>query len=131
ISSTPFTGINITGGWSFGNAGQTNLKEPQTVVQVTEDFDLTRGSHQLAFGVNASRIAYNYTSPRGENGEFQFNGTRTGLGYADFFAGLPNTLTQSYGSRSYLRQTILGIFAQDAWKINRRLTVNVGVRWEP
>jgi hypothetical protein len=131
ISPTPFVGINVTGGWAFGNAGQTNLREPQTVVQLTEDIDLSRGSHQIAFGVSGSRMHYNYTSPRGENGEFLFNGTRTGLGYADFMAGLPATLTQGYGSRSYLRQTIVGFFAQDAWKATRRLNVNYGVRWEP
>jgi hypothetical protein len=131
INSLPFFGVNVTGGWAFGNAGQTALREPQAVVQASEDIDLTRGSHQIAFGVNAERINYNYTSPRGENGEFLFNGTRTGLGYADFFAGFPATLTQGYGSRLYTRQTVVGLFVQDSWKVSRRLNVNLGVRWEP
>src|SRR5579871_6807768 len=131
LSIYPFFGVNITGGFSFGNAGQTNLKEPESNFQLTNDIDMTRGNHQIAVGVNWAHIQYNYTSQRLDNGEFVFNATRTGLGYADFVAGLPNLLQQGYAALSYQRGNVIGLYGQDGWKVSRRLTVNLGVRWEP
>src|SRR5579871_15281 len=64
LSVYPFFGLNVTGGWSFGNAGQTQLKEPESNFQWTEDIDMTKGNHQLAFGFNWAHIQYNYTSQR-------------------------------------------------------------------
>jgi len=131
LSDYPFVGFQISGSISVGTAGVTKFQVPQSIGQITDDIDMIRGNHQIAFGVNWARMQYNYTSPRLDNGEFVFSGTRSGSGLADFVAGLPSTLNQGYGSRSYQRGNQLGLYAQDNWKVSKRLSLNYGLRWEP
>ena len=76
-------------------------------------------------------MQYNYTSPRLDDGEFVFSGTQTGTGLGDFVAGLPSTLNQGYGSRTFQRGNQIGIYAQDNWKVNKRINFTYGLRWEP
>jgi hypothetical protein len=131
LSPIPFVGFQISGSISIGTAGITNFRIPQSIGQVTDDIDMTRGNHQIAFGVNFAKMQYNYTSLRLDNGEFVFSGTRTGSGLADFVAGLPATLNQGYGARQYQRGNQIGFYIQDAWKATKRLNFNYGLRWEP
>jgi hypothetical protein len=131
LSPIPFVGFQISGSISIGTAGITNFRIPQSIGQITDDIDMTRGNHQIAFGVNFAKMQYNYTSLRLDNGEFVFSGTRAGSGLADFVAGLPATLNQGYGARQYQRGNQIGFYIQDAWKATRRLNFNYGLRWEP
>ena len=131
IGDIPFFGFSIGGSISVQTPGGTNYKGPQQVGQIAEDIDMTRGSHQMAFGVSWAHVAYNYTSTRLANGEFAFSGIRTGLGLSDFVSGLPATFSQGYGSEVYQRGDNVGLYVQDSWKATRRLTLNYGVRWEP
>src|SRR5579871_1724675 len=131
LSKYPFVGVNITGSISFGTAGLVPYKAPGQTGQASEDIDMTKGSHQLAFGVNYANIRSAYVSNRLDNGEFQFTSGRTGIGMADFMAGLPSTMQQAIGSQTHFRENVIGIYVQDGWKATRRLTVNAGVRWEP
>jgi hypothetical protein len=99
--------------------------------QVADDVDLIRGRHQMAFGFNVVRVQNNTISGFQENGNFTFNGSRTGLGLADFMLGLPNDFSQTNATPDDLRQWIMSYYAQDTFKISTRFTLNYGVRWEP
>ena len=102
-----------------------------TNLELADGIDMTKGAHQISFGGSWQHALYNYHSARNENGAFTFGGTRTGLGLADFMAGLPSQFTQAYGTQVYLRGNFMGLYLQDTWKTSRRLTVNYGIRWEP
>jgi hypothetical protein len=99
--------------------------------QVADDVDLIRGRHQIGFGFNLVRVQNNTVSGFNENGNYTFNGSRTGLGLVDFMLGAPNDFTQTNATPDDLRQWIMSFYVQDTFKINRRVTVNAGVRWEP
>ena len=61
------------------------------------------------------------------NGAFTFSGQGgTGSAMADFIYGRPVTFTQLAPIDSSQRQVIFGLYLQDTWKLNRRLTVNRG-----
>src|SRR5690349_14316325 len=102
-----------------------------TSYQVADDVDFIRGRHQMAFGFNLVRVQNNTISGFQENGNFTFNGSRTGIGLADFMVGLPNDFSQTNATPDDLRQWIMSFYAQDTFKISSRFTMNFGIRWEP
>ncbi len=90
------------------------------------------GSHVLKFGGELRTFrTFSGTIPTGTFGQFAFNGSISGNAYADFLLGLPfsstrlNPLTQRT-QRSYE----LGLYITDTFKVNRRLTVDYGLRWD-
>ena len=99
--------------------------------QVADDVDVIRGRHQMAFGFNLVRVQNNTISGFQENGNFTFNGSRTGIGLADFMLGVPNDFSQTNATPDDLRQWIMSFYAQDTFRISSRFTLNFGVRWEP
>jgi hypothetical protein len=130
-SLQPFPDFQLTVAGLSAPGNNFLWKNYSTNTELSESIDMTKGSHQLAFGGSWQHAIYNYHSHRNENGVFTFGGTRTGLGVADFVAGLPSQYTQAYGTQVYLRGNFMGLFVQDNWKATRRLSLNYGIRWEP
>src|SRR5262249_39266499 len=54
----------------------------------------------------------------------------TGMGMADFFLGVLSQFEQGTGEYKSYRNTYPGLYFQDDVKASRRLTLNLGVRWE-
>ncbi len=128
-----FTGVTVTGnGFAIG-AGATNPGYfNSTNYQIAEDVDLVRGNHQIAVGVNFIHNNINTSNNRPTNGQFTFNGQISGLPLADFMAGiLSGGFLQGNPVFDNQRQNYIGVYVQDTWKVNARLTLNGGVRWEP
>jgi hypothetical protein len=91
IPGQNFYNLNVTNGWG-GPAfpGQFISTTPE----LSEDFDWIRGAHSLSFGGMWVRPYLDADGPFQANGNFAFNGTRTGgataqdrLGIADFLVG--------------------------------------------
>jgi len=99
--------------------------------QVADDVTLVRGRHQIALGTNVSYWKSDSADYAHTNGTFTFNGTVTGRGLADFLTGQASSLEHGAPNALHMNQWYLGVFAQDAWRTTDRLTVNVGLRWEP
>jgi hypothetical protein len=104
--------------------------------QVSDDFDLMRGKHQIAFGVDLLRTQSNDFSYHNSSGEYTFSGSgvsSTGDAMADFELGILGAggLTYSKAQVEGLRETIPGLYIQDTYRLNSRVTINAGVRWEP
>ncbi|HEV3201430.1 MAG TPA: hypothetical protein VGZ73_26200, partial [Bryobacteraceae bacterium] len=65
------------------------------------------------------------------NGSYNFLGRWSGVPFADFLLGLPDsTSRQSRSSPAYLFSTDAGLFVEDQFTVSSRLTVNYGVRYE-
>jgi hypothetical protein len=102
--------------------------------QVADDFDLLRGKHQLAFGVDIIRTQNNTYAGYKENGSFFFgniSSVSSGDSSADMMIGALGEYDQSRPQQTAYRQTIPGFYAQDTIKWSSRITVNLGLRWEP
>ncbi|MFN7921555.1 MAG: carboxypeptidase regulatory-like domain-containing protein [Bryobacteraceae bacterium] len=92
----------------------------------------SRGAHTLKIG-GELRLSSNLvnTIPEGTYGNFSFTGQLSGYAPADFYLGYPfssvrlNPLT----NRTVLDRE-LGLYVNDTWKINSRLTLDWGLRWD-
>ena len=98
--------------------------------QLAQDFSMTHGPHQISFGVNYIRTGLNYLSATNADGQYTFRST-TGSAMGDLMLGRAATFVQSQLVGWYPRQHYFATYVQDAWKVNRNLTVIAGLRWEP
>ena len=123
--------VDITGYTSL-------LVQPGGVNTAARNFDYadsmtwSHGAHVLKFGGELRTFrTFSATIPTGTYGQFAFNGTLTGNSYSDFLLGLPYTSSRidplvGRAQRSYE----LGLFITDTWKVNRKLTLDYGLRWD-
>ena len=73
----------------------------------------------MSIGFNVVRVQNNTISGFQENGNFAFNGSRTGLSLArDFMTGLPNDFGQTNATPDDLRSWIMSFYAQDTFKLS-------------
>lgn len=95
-----------------------------------DTLSVTRGAHSLKLGgsyVYDNLLNQNATSA---GGNFAFTGSRTGNTFADFLIGSANTLNQNNVNDHKVYSYDPSIYAQDDWQTTRRLSLNLGLRWE-
>jgi outer membrane receptor protein involved in Fe transport len=120
------------GGWFTLNTGDTNQFN-RDEIQIVDTIRWSRGRHELATGVD-------YTYGRGDivnnfrgNGRYTFNNAAgyTGNAMADFLLGHFQQFEQGVGEYKNTRLHYLSAFVQDTWRVSPKLTLNLGVRWDP
>lgn len=127
---------NGTAGW---NSNQLTGTFYVMTPSVSQDFDWIKGAHSLSFGGAWTRPHSDGDGTFQSNGQFTFSGLITsgtgnvngGLNMADFVLGLPVAFSQG---GSQINDQILhsvGVYVADVWRVNRNLTLNYGLRWEP
>ncbi len=99
-----------------------------------------KGKHSIKFGMQYLRGADNSVSTGNSGGYFNFLNQETGLqsapnttGIADasFELGLADEgRTYVFTTPAYSRTTYAAAFAQDDYKFTKKLTFNLGVRWD-
>jgi hypothetical protein len=99
--------------------------------QVNDDLTLIRGRHQIAVGGSWLHSHLNSRGNFQDNGDFTFSGGTTGLALADFMLGDLSSLGQSMGQVAHEVVNVPGLYAQDNIRINSRLSINPGIRWDP
>jgi hypothetical protein len=103
-------------------------------------------AHTISFGGEFERDRIDADDFSYTPGDNTFNGERTaaptgailptgtttsGSALADFYLGLDSQFYQDNGRKFYLRENRPSLYVQDDWKANRKLTLNLGVRWDP
>jgi Carboxypeptidase regulatory-like domain/TonB dependent receptor-like, beta-barrel len=134
ISPAPFnhySNINISGDFQSAGGFATPGLDNTKTWQLADDFSWTKGAHQLQFGVSYIRPTQTSTFCVYCNGLFTFNGGLTGDAMGDFVAGALDSMVQLNISHDDENWRYIGLYAQDSWKVNSRLTLNYGLRWEP
>lgn len=99
--------------------------------QVSDDYTIIKGKHQLGFGFDGRKLQFNSTNNQQSNGQISFNGQNSGDALADLMLGRMSSFIDGNALSDYMRQTVFSLYAQDNWRVTSHLTVNLGLRWEP
>src|SRR6478735_6532342 len=119
--------IDIGGLKRFGPQSSANLRLVQNVFSVQDDLVHTRGRHLFKLGGLAEHYQDNMVNPTFSLGIYAFPNLST------FLRNVPNNfvgLTPEAQFDRYWRFTLFGAYAQDDIRVNDRLTVNGGLRYE-
>jgi hypothetical protein len=108
----------------------TALVQSENIYEGMDAFSRIVGKHGLKFGGEIHKDQINTHPDVVFNGSFSFNGSETGIDFADFLMGVASSYTQGQAESFYNRNLYVAAFAQDSWKATSRLTVNYGVRWD-
>ena len=138
-SSAPEARIQTGGG--FLQLGRNNFSPRETTIkrwQFIDNVSYTRGAHSLKFGadLNFDRI-FNFF-PGLFSGQYTFNPTTvpSANGYQNFVANVPASFVQNFpgagtsGGTTHPDLSEYGFFAQDDWRVNPKLTLNLGLRYD-
>jgi hypothetical protein len=124
--------ITFTGGYSSagisGNVPQPHAGNLET--SFSDEISYLHSNHYIQLGVQYVRGTERQYSQGQNHGQWSFNGQVTGNPIADYLLGRASTLAQQSDRPHFtFFYRILSPYIQDHWKINRRLTVNVGLRY--
>jgi hypothetical protein len=99
--------------------------------QIRDDLSWTKGAHQLKFGFSWALYKKVQTYFASTQGLFTFNGNYTGNDFADFLLGYAQQYEEdAVQSAGHWNNVSWASYVQDNWRVNRRLTLNLGLRWD-
>lgn len=128
--SLTFTNISMT---AFGDGDFNTQRDISNEFNYAGNISWTHGNHITKTGFTLTRYQQNTPGPVTglRRGTFNFRGDFTGQPFADFLLGIPYTASRVVGKgvetgRSWWH----GYYVQDDWKLSRKLTLNIGLRYE-
>lgn len=137
-----FPRLDFPGG-TYQGTGQTNEFRPVDTHSVSSTLNKILGSHALKAGVEFRSYRENdFFASNNQTGQFVFDNTYTkqkddssatqvGLSFAAYLLGIPTSSSGVTRAADYAEQsTTWGFFAHDDWKVNSKLTLNLGLRYE-
>ncbi len=135
LSSDPrtfgFPAFRVTGFDSLGDNVQLPQERSDSTYQIVDNISLQRGAHTIKAGFDLRPFRSVNFNPGSSRGDFRFTGLYTNNGLADLLLGLIAQDTRGVGNAERVRlQKSYGFYVQDDWKVNRRLTFNLGLRYE-
>lgn len=125
------TVVSVTGGPAIGIGTAIQASFIPSYYTLSDDVSLVRGSHQFGFGFSGFKYQHSQKANVFSAATFNFNGQTTNLGMADFLLGQMSSMTQGSPNTTFTSKWYYGLYGQDAWKATRKLTINLGLRWEP
>lgn len=101
----------------------------------------TAGTHSVKYGFEYRLMRYASIGRANGQGTYgftrswtssnpQINDANGGNAIASFLLGYMNSASAVLNSTPYLRSRYPVLFFQDDWQVNRRLTLNLGLRWD-
>ena len=87
-------------------------------------FSYVSGNHSMKFGVDIQRIKSTFIDLEDASGTWNFDSA------GDFLANMPSRFRQNFLTSSTQRNTYVGLFAQDEWRIRPNVILSYGLRYE-
>ncbi len=129
LKAPPEIQLSVTGGFGINTNHLGDFDRGDFTIR--ENVTKISGKHEFHFGGEAVRLSNHIINTFRMDGNFSFNGQLSGDGLADFITGRSSSFTQGGGEFKDLKGTKWSLFAQDNWRATGRLTLNLGVRWDP
>jgi hypothetical protein len=127
LPGAPFGQLSVTGLFSLGPSRFGPQYSDQDLYQFSDDFSRVMGRHTLRAGADYRFYLLATSRPQSPYGFYQFNGL------VDFLQAKPAsvelTLPGSRLDRNW-RQSMAAAYIEDTVQLTRRLTLNLGVRYE-
>ena len=142
--------VNITGFAYFGREPYSYIQRTERRFQFSDNFSWNIASHNTKFGADFNYIPLKALFTVNYGGVYDFGSvTATNLGFdaslcpnqnncfqdlspvQAYGAGIPGSFVQGLGTPSDSFTNIpIGLYWQDSWRPNRRLTLNYGLRYD-
>ena len=125
--------INVGGGGVGFNYDPGNWPWVNTwrSYQYKDDLSWNRGSHNVKFGAAWLHTHKNQEIFAQTAGSYGFYGGASGYGLGDFLLGDANNYTQvELQDEVSITFNTIDLYALDDWRVSKRLTLNLGLRWE-
>ena len=119
--------MNISGVASFGTLSGSPTARLNRLGEVADNLSYQAGSHAIRLGTDFLYNSDTITYPRSVRGSYSFSSL------ANFLTGVYNNsgFTQTFANSVVAQNNPnIGFYAQDEWKVNSRLTLNAGVRYD-
>jgi Carboxypeptidase regulatory-like domain len=121
--------IRVNGFFSFGDNPQASFIRNN--ISFGDDVSWVKGKHDLKFGLVLERSKVDLNNQFFQPAEFSFSSIANFLAgkLSDYSGNL--AFRQGAGEFKENRNTFFGIYLQDNYRFSRKLTLNLGLRWEP
>lgn len=135
VSSFP----SIQTGYSEFGSGSNFVLSAETTYQASNTMTWSAGRHTVKTGIDIRALQANVFGSFVPFGQLRFGSIfssnpsqpNTGDVMADLLLGYPQSIQLNVQfSPLYNRQTLFGAFVQDEWRVTRKLTLNLGLRYE-
>jgi hypothetical protein len=137
INLNGVTGADYTANWTPWNNDANDY-------QIRDDLSWTKGAHQFKFGFSWALYKKIQDAFANTEGNFNFNGSFTspagctassslscGYDFADYLLGYSQSYSEDGAKISgHWNNISPAAYVQDNWRVNRQLTLNLGLRWD-
>jgi hypothetical protein len=146
-------GPSMAAGYSMNSSLSFYLEGTDNLYQFSDDLTHVRGRHSLKFGFQAIHRRFYYNNQSNDQGYFDFTSTYTsacpdgnaactaarnaagldqgGWPFATYLLGTPLDMLFQLNAAPYRgNKSYYSGYVQDSWRVNNRLTLNYGLRYE-
>jgi hypothetical protein len=130
----PYMAASVSGYFKVGSSAFAEFERNNYTLN--DDLHWVKGKHNFAFGGHVELSKFDVTNVYTSYGAFTSALAGASLAIANVNAmanyqtGFLSSFTQGEFEQVNDRNNFPGVYAQDSWKANQRLTLNYGVRWE-